>query len=245
MKTTLALLILLTLIPLNAFAQDSLQRDLPENALARLGKGVISGNIDYSPDGSRLAVASGIGIWVYDTTTYEAVFLLSGHTAEVTSVAFSLNGNTIASSDGNWEDNNLRLWDAETGEEKLALSGGFLEFGSIAFSPDGNTLASTDFHEIRLWDAETGEEKRSIKTTESISSLAFSPDGETLAGGGWWPDGTIRLWDVETGTEKLSITEGSDSADYLAYSFDGTIIASAGGFSDTNIYLWDAVTGEN
>ena len=244
MKTTLTLLILLTLISFNTFAQHLLQRDLPDDAHARIGKSVISGNLAYSPDGSRLAVASGIGIWVYDTTTYEAIFLLSGHTQVVTSVVFSLDGNTIASADGNWEEDNLRLWDAETGEEKLALSGGFLEFGSIAFSPDGNTLASTDFHEIRLWDAETGEEKRSIKTTESISSLAFSPDGETLAGGGWWPDGTIRLWDVETGTEKLSITEGSDSADYLAYSFDGTIIASAGGFSDTNIYLWDAVTGE-
>ena len=244
MKTTLTLLILLTLISFNTFAQHLLQRDLPDDAHARIGKSVISGNLAYSPDGSRLAVASGIGIWVYDTTTYEAVFLLSGHTAEVTSVAFSLNGNTIASSDGNWEDNNLRLWDAVTGEEKLALSGGFLEFGSIAFSPDGNTLASTDFRGIRLWDTVTGEEQRSIKTTESISSLAFSPDGETLASGGWWPDGTIRLWDVETGTEKLAITEGSDSADHLAYSFDGTMIASAGGWADTNIYLWDAATGE-
>ena len=244
MKTVLASVILLTLISLNAFAQDSPQWGLPDDALARLGKGVISGNIVYSPDGARLAVASGIGIWVYDTTTYEAVFLLSGHSEEVTSVAFSRDGNTIASGDGNWEDNNLRLWDAVTGEEKFALAGGFLEFGGIAFSPDGNTLASTDFRGIRLWDTDTGEEKQVIKTGQSIASLAFSPDGETLASGGWLQDGTIRLWDVETGEEKLAITEGSDSADHLAYSLDGTTIASAGGWSDTNIYLWDATTGD-
>ncbi len=244
MKTALTLLILLTLISFDTFAQHLLQRDLPDDAHARIGKGVISGNVAYSPDGLRLAVASGIGIWVYDTATYEAVFLLSGHTQEVTSVVFSLDGNTIASADGNWEDNNLRLWDAVTGEEKFALAGGFLEFGGIAFSPDGNTLASTDFSGIRLWDTDTGEEKQIIKTGGNVASLAFSPDGETLASGGWLQDGTIRLWDVETGTEKLAITEGSDSADHLAYSFDGTMIASAGGWSDTNIYLWDAATGE-
>ena len=244
MKATLTVFILLTLISLNTFAQDSPQWGLPDDAIARLGKGVISGNLAYSPDGSRLAVASGIGVWVYDTTTYEAVFLLSGHTQEVTSIAFSLDGNTIASADGNWEEDNLRLWDAVTGEEKFALAGGFLEYGDIAFSPDGNTLASTDFRGIRLWDTDTGEEKRVIKTGDSIASLAFSPDGETLASGGWLQDGTIRLWDVETGTEKLEITEGSDSADHLAFSLDGTMIASAGGLFDTNIYLWDAATGE-
>ena len=74
MKTALTFLILLTLIPLNAFAQDSPQWGLPDDALARLGKGIISGNIVYSPDGNRLAVASAIGVWVYDTTTYEPVF---------------------------------------------------------------------------------------------------------------------------------------------------------------------------
>ncbi|MDE0298537.1 MAG: hypothetical protein OXN17_07900 [Candidatus Poribacteria bacterium] len=158
MKTALTFLILLTLIPLNAFAQDSPQWGLPDDALARLGKGIISGNIVYSPDGNRLAVASAIGVWVYDATSYEPIFLLSGHTEEVTSVAFSVDGNTIASADGNWEEDNLRLWDAVTGEEKFALSGGFLEFGAIAFSPDGKTLASTDFGGVKLWDTDTGEE---------------------------------------------------------------------------------------
>ncbi len=241
MKSTLMLLILLTLIPLNGFAQDSPQWGLPDDATARLGKGVISGNLAYSPEGDRLAVASTIGIWVYDTTTYEPIFLLSGHTTEITSVAFS--EELIASGSG-WEDDNLRLWDADTGEEQLALSGAFIAVDSVALSPDGKTLASTDSRDIELRDADTGEEKRTIETTESVEILAFSTDGETLVSGARWPNSAIRLWDVETGAEKLSITEGLDSVDHLAYSLDGATIASAGGYSDTNIYLWDAVTGE-
>ena len=41
----------------------------------------------YSPDGTRLAVASSIGIWLYDTATHQVgnsrngeVALLTGHT---------------------------------------------------------------------------------------------------------------------------------------------------------------------
>ena len=41
---------------------------LPEGAIAQLGKGSIQ-EVAFSPDGSLLAVASDIGIWLYDTTT--------------------------------------------------------------------------------------------------------------------------------------------------------------------------------
>ena len=57
------ILILLLLSP--TFAQEYTQWNLPEGARARLGKGHI-GEIAYSPDGNRLAVASSIGIWIYD-----------------------------------------------------------------------------------------------------------------------------------------------------------------------------------
>ena len=80
MKTVVALLILFTLFQVNTFAQDYTRWGLPEGAKARLGKGRISGNIAYSPDGTRLAVASSIGIWLYDTGTYQEVALLTGHT---------------------------------------------------------------------------------------------------------------------------------------------------------------------
>ncbi len=63
MKTTATLLTLLALFSPNTPAQDYSQLNLPEGAVARLGKGKLA-EIQYSPDGTLLAVASTIGIWL-------------------------------------------------------------------------------------------------------------------------------------------------------------------------------------
>ena len=44
------------------------QWGLSPGAKVRLGKGTLS-DIQYSPDGSRLAAATSIGIWIYDVYT--------------------------------------------------------------------------------------------------------------------------------------------------------------------------------
>ncbi|MDE0315228.1 MAG: hypothetical protein OXM61_10025, partial [Candidatus Poribacteria bacterium] len=76
---------------------DYTQWALPDGAAARLGKGDITGNIAYSPDGTRLAVASSIGIWIYDARPgkEKELDLFTGHTGTVTAIAFSPDGTTI------------------------------------------------------------------------------------------------------------------------------------------------------
>ena len=93
MKTAVTLLTLFTLCPLSSFAQDYIQWRLPEGAKACLGKGHITGNIAYSPDGTRLAMVSSIGIWIYDAHTGKERALLTGHTEAVLDVSFSADCN--------------------------------------------------------------------------------------------------------------------------------------------------------
>ena len=95
MKTIVTLLMLFTLFSLNTFAQDSAQFSLPDGAIARLGKGSVS-DIQYSPDGTLLAVGGSLGIWLYDTHTNAEVGLLAGDTGRIISVSFSPDGNTLA-----------------------------------------------------------------------------------------------------------------------------------------------------
>ena len=145
MKTIVTLLMLFTLFSLNAFAQDSAQWSLPDGAKARLGKGSVS-DIQYSPDGTLLAVGGSLGIWLYDTHTGAEVALLPEDTGRINSVSFSPDGGTLAS---NGWDGVVRFWDVSTGELIRTFEGHTGEV--ISFSPDGGTLISGSGMAI-LWD---------------------------------------------------------------------------------------------
>ena len=212
------------------------QWGLPEGAKARLGKGGIN-DITCTQDGALLAVASQIGIWIYDVQTSEALSLLTGHTGAVNRIAFSPDGKTLASG-GN--DNTLRLWDVETQTEIGALEGHAGGPNSIWFSPDGRTLASRDDdNTLRLWDVDTQTQIRTLEGyTGTVESVSFSPDGKTIATGG--QDEIVRLWDVSTRTEIGTLEGHTGYVSSVSFSPDGTTLAS--GSWDGTVRLWDVST---
>ena len=84
----------------NSFAQDYTRWELPERAKSRFGKGLKTGNIEYSPDGRKLAVGSSIGVWLYDTANGAEINLFAGHTRPVRCVAVSPDGTILARGSG-------------------------------------------------------------------------------------------------------------------------------------------------
>ncbi len=228
----------------NSTPPDSLRWRLPKGAKARLGKGRIE-EIEYSPDGTLLAVASSIGTWIHDAATGQELELLTGHTARVKCVAFSPDGKMLASGSA---DNTIRLWDTQARTHLKTLNGHTDTVLSVVFSSDGTSLASgsTD-NTLRLWDAQTGELQKTLKGhTNGILSVVFGPNGKTLASGG--EDNTLRLWDAQTGTlqKTLNLIEHTEETTEMAFSPDGRTLASLGSdFGwDTPIRLWDVETGE-
>ena len=245
----LSLLIVFTLALQASFAQDYTRWGLPDSAIARLGKGGITGNVAYSPDGRRLAVTSNIGIWLYDARTYAEVNLIARHTRIAYSVAFSPDSAMLAV--GYYDA--LRLWDAGTGKHVRTLEGHVGGINCVAFSPDGFTLASGSRDStIRLWDARTGVSTHTLEGhSDDVVSVAFSPDGFTLASGS--DDDTIRLWDVRSGEAIQTLSNSFAQGSYaVAFSPDGLTLAGArlpGAASlkspPGRIELWDTGTWEH
>ena len=74
----------------------------------------------YSPDGRRIASASGDGtVKVWDAATGQETLTLKGHTGGVYGVAYSPDGRRIASASC---DQTVKVWDAGTGQESRSPS---------------------------------------------------------------------------------------------------------------------------
>ena len=223
---------------------------LPDGATARLGKGrlALDGRaVVFSPDGQQLAVATKIGVWLYDVAKSRPLVLLPAE-KQITSLSFSPDGSTLAWSERYYFQDNIKLWDVATGELTTTISAYDNWVLSVAFSPDGKLLASGSLdNTIMLWDTETGrnvatyEGKRTSNYLDDPVSVSFSPDGKLLALGSH--DRTIKLWDVATDTQVATLEGHTYPVASISFSPDGAILAS--GSWDWTIKLWDVATRIN
>ncbi len=173
--------------------------------------------------------------------------VLEGHTDALRFVAYSPDGQTIASGG---RDGTIRIWNADTGAHLQTLEGHTGAVMSAEYSPDGQTLASGGGPfdgTIRTWNVNTGENLQTIQlNVDSIWSVAYSPDGQTIASGGIdipsLLETSLYIWDANTGEQIWSLPGHSGWIWDAAYSPDGQTIASAS--FDTTVHIWDPNTGE-
>jgi DNA-binding beta-propeller fold protein YncE len=182
-------------------------------------------NLDYSPDGKRLALARSDGeVIVLDTTNGQHLLSFEAHAPTYWFLVYSPDSTRIATTG---KDYTIMVWDANTGQELLHLAGHTDEIYAIAFSLDGARIATSSLDTaVKVWNAQTGQELFTLTDhTAPVHSIAFSPDGARLITRS--EDSTVKISDAETG--QVLVTPQEDGSWATVYSRDGSRYANSDG----------------
>ncbi|KAJ5159658.1 uncharacterized protein N7482_006662 [Penicillium canariense] len=193
-------------------------------------------SLAFHPDGQLLACNSGRAVWLWDANTWTLKRTLKGHSDWVQTVAFSPDGQRLASGSS---DSSIRLWNTSTWTLTQILQGHSDWVTSLAFSPDGRLLASSCLdNKVNLWDIPSMAVQRTLDSvSETVCSVVFSPDGLLVCG---YEYGAIRFWNPATGALQQTLNGHTGQVDALVFALDDRIFAS--GSHDTTVRLWDTST---
>jgi WD40 repeat protein len=198
--------------------------------------------VAVSPDHTRLVVDWGEerplrSFALYDLATGEKRAVFRGHTEFIITLAFSPDGQQVASSS---DDHTVRLWDAATGAPLHVLRGHTATVWTVAFRQDGKRVvtASAD-GTVRQWDVATGQPVgipyRGHRNAAHVA--VYSSRGRRIASGGH--DGTVRLWRADD-QEDIAVLHGhTQRVSQLVFSPDGRRLASVSVFLDGHARVWE------
>ena len=161
----------------------------------------------YSPDGRSIASAGVDGrIRLWNAETGQLLATITGHADMVMDLAFSPDGQTIASSSERQDGDALgRRHRSAAGARSKGTPLGSTAWRSVptaaGSSPRGHDQT------VRLWDAASGAELLTLKGHSGpVRSVAFSGDGRQIASAS--DDGTIIVWEAAPATPQPGVKEG-------------------------------------
>jgi WD40 repeat protein len=209
-------------------------------------KRITPSTVAYTPYGRMLAASFHDGsnskdyqsaILVWDFMTGKVRQTLTGHQGGVTRIAWSSDGQLLASTA---MDCMLRIWDPEVGEEIAQYPLEVVELQDLAWSNRENKLA------IRSWNDEvhiyqigrnTQNNGKVLRVGHKVSCVTWSPRDDMVACG--CTDGAIRLLSISSGTEVIKLDGHRGPVSVISWSSDDYFLASGG--DDHNVRIWRVV----
>ena len=196
-----------------------------EHTLFRHGGSIRT--VAYSPVNSSLFASAGdnraVKLWNLQNDT---VTTLGHHTDTVNSIAFSADGQLLASGG---DDYTFKVWDVSRQREiesfQHITDNSISQIKAVTFSPNGQRLATAGVH-VKLWDTHTWKEITTLRHDEWVWAVAFSADGKLLATGD--ASGQVNVWNLQS-RQLIAQRQADSNAIYaVRFSPNNQILAGAG-----------------
>ena len=188
--------------------------------------------VDWSPDGTSVAVASwDHHVYVHDAASGSVRHVLRGHLGTPIDVRFSHGGDWLATVGF---DNSLRLWDVHSGSLLASAPG---SDPILRFSANDRRLA-VSFQDgtigwLELAPAEVFRTLHPPENGDRPWGLAASQDGALLASSG---DAGIRIWDLKSMTSIDLPAGGPGERISICFAPDNTALLAS--YRESGLYRW-------
>lgn len=203
----------------------------------RLGVPLIDAQLmDLSPDGTLIASwsqhsrerGSEAGRWwLWNASNGSQLLEPARHTAAITSIRYSPDGESIATSS---EDQTTHVWNTKSTASLKVNQRSEGPVGDIRYSKDGKSIYYAGKEAVlKKWVWESGDETVAVDAVGGpVNRLVVSKDGRTAYTGD--QIGRVWSWDLESGNQIQALDRQGYSAIYdLDISPDGKFLAIAGG----------------
>jgi WD40 repeat protein len=166
---------------------------------------------------------------------YRLLKSLEGHTGVIFRIAWSPNGDLIASP---CKDKTVRLWQTCNDSESRILKETDTEPATVAWSPDGMWFVVVyDGGFTIIFDSATGKVLRKLEGhSRDVIAVSVSPCGKYVASAG--DSGEIIVWTASNGNLVHRILAHTNWVMGLSWSSDGRFLASCS--RDRSICVWSA-----